>query len=64
MEDIHTIEMTDHDEEQMFLRDVVGDEHELLYLDSYLRDVFGGDGAGLMASLGGGLGVAEEESTI
>jgi hypothetical protein len=73
MDNIDTQELTEHDEEHMFLRDVIGDEHELLYLDSYLRDVFGGAGAarlgalkgGLGAELGaGGLGLADEEETL
>lgn len=41
MEYVDTQEITDIDEEDMFLRDVVGDEHELLAIDIYLREVFG-----------------------
>jgi hypothetical protein len=45
MEDVDTQEMTDHDEDTLFLRDVVEGDHELLYLDSYLKDVFGKESA-------------------
>lgn len=41
MEDVDTKEMNEIDEEDMFLNYVAGDEHELLYLDSYLRETFG-----------------------
>jgi hypothetical protein len=73
MDNIDTHEITEHDDEHMFMRDVIGEEHELLYLDSYLRDLFGATGAaglgalrgGLGAELGaGGLGLANEEETI
>jgi hypothetical protein len=59
MDKIDSLETTDHDEEQMFLRDVIGDEHELLFLDSYLRDVFGSRAERVI-----GLGNPEEEETI
>lgn len=59
MENVDTQEFTDHDEEDMFLSEVVGDEHELLAIDSYLRDVFGG-GAGRLA----GIGISANEDTL
>lgn len=42
MEDVDTQELNEHDEEAMFLSDVIADEHDLLFLDSYLRDTFRG----------------------
>jgi hypothetical protein len=42
MENIDTLELNEYDEEDMFLCDVCGEDHELLLLDSYLRDVFRG----------------------
>lgn len=42
MEDVDTQELNDHDEETMFLSDVIGEEYDLLFLDSYLRDTFRG----------------------
>ncbi len=44
MEELDKQEINEFDEEHIFLRDVVGDEHELLFLDSYLRDVFSREG--------------------
>jgi hypothetical protein len=41
MEDVDTKEMNEHDEEDMFICDICGDDHELLFLDSYLRESFG-----------------------
>lgn len=43
MEDIDTHETNElyDEEEEMFLRDVIQDEHELLFLDSYLRETLG-----------------------
>ncbi len=42
MEDVDTLETTDYDDETMFLSDVIQQEHELLLLDSYLRETFRG----------------------
>lgn len=43
MEEIDTSHETNdqHDDEDMFLREVIQDDHELLFLDSYLKEVFG-----------------------
>ncbi len=38
MEDIDTQDFNEHDEEHLFLRAVIQDDHELLFLDSYLRE--------------------------
>jgi hypothetical protein len=67
MEDVDTQDLNEYDEEAMFLCDVCGDSHELLFLDSYLRDTFRGrrwhDGGGAVA--GGGSGeLLGGESTI
>ncbi len=40
MEDVDKFDNNEYDEEDMFMSDVVGDEHELLFLDSYLRESF------------------------
>jgi hypothetical protein len=40
MEDHDTQNLSEFDDEDMFLSDVVKDEHELLFLDSYLRESF------------------------
>jgi hypothetical protein len=42
MEDIDTHETSERydDEDEMFMQEVVQGEHELLFLDSYLKDVF------------------------
>ncbi len=41
MEDVDTLEITDFDDEhEMFMHHVVGEEHELIFLDSYLREAF------------------------
>jgi hypothetical protein len=42
MEDIDTQHLNRQDEDTAFLSDVWGDDHELLFLDSYLADVFRG----------------------
>jgi hypothetical protein len=42
MEDLDKNDNYEHDDETMFLSDVVREDHELLFLDSYLRDVFRG----------------------
>jgi hypothetical protein len=42
MEDVDTKNMNDRDEEDMFLCDVCDNDHELLFLDSYLRESFKG----------------------
>ena len=34
----------DADEEEMFLSHVIQGDHELLYLDTYLRELFGNKG--------------------
>ncbi len=44
MEDIDTPESTEHDD-NTFLCELCGDDHELLFLDSYLRETFRGYGA-------------------
>jgi hypothetical protein len=44
MEDIDTHETNElhgEEEDDMFLQEVIQGEHELLFLDSYLKDVFG-----------------------
>jgi hypothetical protein len=44
MEDIDTHEANElrgDEDEDMFLQEVIQGEHELLYLDSYLKEVFG-----------------------
>ncbi len=42
MEDVDTLEPGEYDDETMFLSDVIQEEHELLFLDSYLRESFRG----------------------
>ncbi len=44
MEEIDTSHETNdqYDEDEAFLSNVIQDDHELLFLDSYLRDAFGG----------------------
>ncbi len=42
MEDVDTHESSDYDDETMFLSEVIQQEHELLLLDSYLRESFRG----------------------
>ncbi len=42
MDDVDTHEPDEYDDEAMFLSSVVGEEHELLFLDSYLRESFRG----------------------
>ncbi len=44
MDDVDTRILNDRDEEDMFLCDVCGDDHEILFLDSYLREAFRGHG--------------------
>jgi hypothetical protein len=47
MEDIDTHETNEQrgdEDDDMFLQEVIQGEHELLFLDSYLRDVFGNSG--------------------
>lgn len=58
MEDIDTQILKEQDEDTMFLCDVCGDDHELLFLDSYIRDVFRGQ------VWNRGHGGSIEESTI
>jgi hypothetical protein len=44
MEEIDTYQTSEphgDEEDTMFLQEVIQGEHELLFLDSYLRDVFG-----------------------
>lgn len=53
MEDVDTHESSDYDDETMFLSDVIQEEHELLFLDSYLRESFRG-----RSPLGAGHGTA------
>lgn len=38
MENVDTLPDNEYDDEGMFLSDVIQDEHELLLLDSYLRE--------------------------
>ncbi len=40
MDDIDTLDPIEHEEEDMFLCDVCDGDHELLFLDSYLRESF------------------------
>ncbi len=42
MEDVDTHEFSQYDDETVFLSDVIQEEHELLFLDSYLREAFRG----------------------
>ena len=44
MEEIDTNHETNdqYDDEEMFLREVIQDEHELLFLDSYMKEALGG----------------------
>ncbi len=63
MEDVDTLEQNEYDDETMFLSDVIQEEHELLFLDSYLREAFrerSPHGPG--HSTGGGF--VNEESTL
>lgn len=42
MEELDTLETNEqYDEEEIFLREVIRDEYELLFLDSYLKEAFG-----------------------
>jgi hypothetical protein len=41
MEDVDTQVLNEHEEEDLFLCDVCSGDHELLFLDSYLRESFG-----------------------
>lgn len=43
MEDVDIQDITEFDDDDMLFRHVARGEHELLYIDSYLRDVFGED---------------------
>lgn len=43
MEDVDTQDMTEYDDDDLLLGPVAMGEHELVYIDSYLRDVFGND---------------------
>ncbi len=59
MEDVDTHVQSEYDDEAMFLSDVIGEEHELLFLDSYLREAFRG------RKIHGGSGdIFGEESTL
>ncbi len=62
MEYVDTQEENEFDDENMFLSDVIQEEHELLFLDSYLRESFDGLRAYSAASAGGGF--FDEEKTI
>ncbi len=64
MEDDDTLELNEYDEETMFLSDVIQEEHELLFLDSYLRESFRAHGVHAGVGRGGGDGIFGEESTI
>ncbi len=63
MEDVDTQELDKYDEDTVFLCDMCGDDHELLFLDSYLRDTFRGRGSGVHEQRGGSE-IFNEESTI
>ena len=63
MEDVDTLEQNEYDDETMFLSDVIQEEHELLFLDSYLREAFRGRPAHGMGNAAGG-GFFDEESTL
>lgn len=43
MEDIDTQSVNEPDDHQLLLRHVIGDEHDLLFLDSYLTESLRGD---------------------
>lgn len=59
MEDVDIQQNDDYDEEDLFLRDVISGEHDLLFLDSYMRESLRASGtAGRMAH------ALEEEPTI
>lgn len=64
MEDADTLELNEYDEETLFLSDVIGDEHELLFLDSYLREAFRGKSAHGEGTGKGGGEMLGEENTI
>lgn len=38
MEDVDIQELTEYDEDELFLNEVIQDEHDLLFLDSYLKE--------------------------
>ena len=61
MEYVDTQEQSEFDDENMFLSDVIQEEHELLFLDSYLRESFNGPGASTGST---GVGIFDEESTL
>ncbi len=61
MEYVDTQEQSEFDDENMFLSDVIQEEHELLFLDSYLRESFNSPGASAGST---GVGIFDEESTL
>jgi hypothetical protein len=66
MEDVDTQDLDDHDEEDMFLCDVCGQQHEILFLDSYLRETFRGrqfhDAGGVASAHSGGKEFTEQDT--
>ncbi len=62
MEDVDTLEQNEYDDETMFLSDVIQHEHELLFLDSYLREAF--RGKSVLAHAGDQDGLLGTENTI
>ena len=68
MEDVDTRELNEYDDEDMFLCDVCGDDHELLFLDSYLQEAFRGhrmhEGAIIKKAVASGDSPFDEEETI
>jgi hypothetical protein len=62
MEDYDTQDLNGLDDEDMLLANVIQDEHELLFLDIYLRESFRGRGMNPVVSAGGG--IFDEEDTI
>lgn len=66
MENTDTQDQTEYDDETVFLSDVIQEEHELLFLDSYLREAFRGRVVSGAGDPKGGSGSATfgEESTL
>ncbi len=62
MEDVDTQEFKEYDDEAMFLSDVIQDEHDLLFLDSYLTEAF--RGRPTHPGAGSGSGFFDEGKTI
>ena len=62
MDDVDTKDPIEHEEEDMFLCDVCDGDHELLFLDSYLRESF--RAFGRPGHHGGDLSEHNQTSTI